>query len=208
MSEESSFITQIAKSRANLLSILEERGFDVSNYLNQSLNQIHIMYQNDQLDMLLNDKNSKKIYIKYYLGKSLRFNNIMDFIDDLFTLESVLSLKDDLIIVCREPPNESLIKNLRQLWSSNKYFITVFGIKSLQFNILKHDLVPPHRVLNEEEKKEIENKFNIMDYSQVPDISRFSPVAMVIGIRPGEMCEIIRPSKTAISTPFYRICSE
>jgi DNA-directed RNA polymerase subunit H (RpoH/RPB5) len=39
-----------------------------------------------------------------------------------------------------------------------------------------------------------------------PDISRFDPVARAIGIRPGDVCHIIRPSKTAIEADYYRIC--
>ena len=46
-----------------------------------------------------------------------------------------------------------------------------------------------------------------MEDGHFPDISRSDPVAKAIGIRPGEVCEIIRPSKTAISAPYYRICS-
>ena len=49
-------------------------------------------------------------------------------------------------------------------------------------------------------------KFNITDKIQFPDISRFDPVARAIGLRPGEVCKIIRPSKTAITTNYYRIC--
>jgi DNA-directed RNA polymerase subunit H (RpoH/RPB5) len=41
---------------------------------------------------------------------------------------------------------------------------------------------------------------------QLPNISRFSPVAQAIGLRPDQICKIIRPSKTAINTVFYRIC--
>ena len=208
---QSSFVTQIAKSRNNILEILTDRGFDTSNYNNESLSQVHIMYQNNQLDMLIEEKteesNKKKIYIKYYLGKNLRINNIMDFIDDLFTLENVLSKTDDLIIITKDSANDSMVKNLRQLWAQQGYFITIFGIKALQFNILNHELVPPHRVLSDKEKTEIMVKYNINSDKQVPDISRFSPVSLAIGIRPGEMCEIIRPSKTAITAPFYRICS-
>tara|TARA_Y100000385_G_C13065788_1_gene626616 strand:- start:909 stop:1547 length:639 start_codon:yes stop_codon:yes gene_type:complete len=208
-----SLITRIVKSRKNLLNILEKRDFDISNYANESVSQVQIMYQNDQLDMLMsqNDeksgKDTKKVYVKYYLGKNLRINNIMDFIDDLFSLENVLNKNDDLIIVTKDPANESMIKNLKQLWSSDKYYIIIFGIKNLQFNILDHDLVPPHRVLSEEEKITVKKKYNISDDKQIPDISRFGPVSLAIGIRPGEMCEIMRPSKTAISAPFYRICS-
>jgi DNA-directed RNA polymerase subunit H len=208
-----SLITQIVKSRKNLLEILQTRDFDISNYANESVSQVQIMYQNDQLDMLMSqnnnesNKDTKKVYVKYYLGKNLRINNIMDVIDDLFTLDNVLNKNDDLIIVTKDPANDSMIKNLKQLWSSDQYYIIIFGIKHLQFNILNHDLVPPHRVLSEEEKNIIKKKYNITDDKQVPDISRFSPVSLAIGIRPGEMCEIIRPSKTAISSTFYRICS-
>ena len=88
-----------------------------------------------------------------------------------------------------------------------KYLITVIGVKQLQFNILEHDLVPSHRVLTSEETSDVKKRYNIIDDSQLPDISRFSPVSLAIGIRPGEVCEIIRPSRTAITAPFYRICS-
>ena len=49
-------------------------------------------------------------------------------------------------------------------------------------------------------------KYNIMKDDEFPDIQRFDPVALAIGIRPGEVCEILRPSKTAVSAPYYRIC--
>jgi len=79
-------------------------------------------------------------------------------------------------------------------------------LKRLQFNILKHELVPPHRVLTTAEKNAIKQRYNIMEEMQFPEISRFDPVAQAIGLRPGEVCEILRPSKTAISAPYYRLC--
>ena len=42
--------------------------------------------------------------------------------------------------------------------------------------------------------------YNIINDKQIPDISRFSPVSQVIGIRPGQVCRIDRTSKTAINT--------
>lgn len=205
---QSGLVVKIVKSRYNLLSILKTRGYDVSNYEEQSVSQVHIMFQNNQLDMLVKNPTSNRIaYIKYHLGKTLRGNNIMDFIEDLFTLDNVLKKTDELIVVGREIANDSMEKSLRQIWSQHQYLITVFGIPSLQFNILNHTLVPPHRILNEKEVEEIKLKYSIMNDTQLPDISRFSPVAQAIGIRPGEICEIQRPSKTAVFAPFYRICS-
>ena len=206
---QSGFVNQIVKSRNNILAILKKRGFDVSIYENQSVSHIHIMSQSDQLDMLLsNPDTGKKAYVKYHLGKTLRQNNILDYVDDLYTLDNVLKKEDDLIVIGREIANETMEKSLGQMWSQHKYLIIVFGLKSLQFNILEHTHVPPHRVLSSEEAIAIKKKYNITHDSQLPDISRFSPVAQAIGIRPGELCEIIRPSKTAVSAPFYRLCSQ
>lgn len=206
---QSGFVNQIAKSRNNILTIFKTRGYDVSNYENQSVSHVHIMFQNDQLDMLVkNPTTDKKAYIKYHLGKTLRPNNLLDYVDDLFTLDSVLTIADDLIVIGRDSANDTLEKSMRHLWIQHKYLVTVFGLKSLQFNILDHKQVPPHRVLSQEESTALKKKYNIMTDSQLPDISRFSPVSQAIGIRPGEICEIIRPSKTAVSSPFYRLCSQ
>ena len=205
---QSGYVVQIAKSRENILAQLKERDFDVEKYEGQSISQVHIMLQNNQLDMLVeNEQTGRKAYVKYHLGKTLRGNNIMDYIDDLFTLDSILTRQDDLIVIGRDGANDSMEKALRQIWSQHKYLITVIGMKSLQFNIMKHELVPPHRVLNEEEAIKIKQKYNIVADSQLPDLSRFSPVSLAIGVRPGQLIEIMRPSKTAISAPFYRICS-
>jgi DNA-directed RNA polymerase subunit H (RpoH/RPB5) len=49
-------------------------------------------------------------------------------------------------------------------------------------------------------------KFNIKDRTLFPEISRFDPVAQVIGLRPGQVCHILRASKTAITSDYYRVC--
>jgi len=205
---QSGFSVQISNSRFNLLNILKGRGFDVTKYAGASVAEVHAMFQNDQLDMLLeNPEEGKKVYVKYHLGKTLRPNNIYDFTTDLFEDEKILTATDDLVVIARADANDTLQKTLKLMWNDRRYFVTVFGLESLQFNPLEHVLVPPHRVLDDSEASSVKRKYNIMDDSQLPDISRFSPVAAAIGIRPGQLCEILRPSKTAVTAPFYRICS-
>ena len=82
----------------------------------------------------------------------------------------------------------------------------IISIKRLQFNILNHTLVPKHIILNNDEREAFYKKYNIMNDKQIPEISRFDPVSQIIGIVPGEICKIIRPSKTAITSDYYRIC--
>ena len=200
-------IEELFKSRNVLLELLKKRDFNVDDYVGSSVNEIDSMYKAKQLDMLVSRPDQKKAYIKYHIAKSLRTQNIYEYIEDLFELEQVLEKKDDLIIIQKDEPNDSLKLLLQNIWAQDKFYITVFNIKRLQFNIMNHKLVPPHRTLTSDEEKEFREKYNITNNREIPDISRFSPVAMAIGIRPGEICEIIRPSRTAIKTTFYRICS-
>lgn len=223
----SSLIAQIYKSRSVLLELMKKQGYNTQDYQGFSVNEVNTMKTNNQLDMILEKigitsinyddekgnaeeeeelQNHEKIYIKYYLGKSLRPSNLQEMIDDLFTVEEVLTKKDTLLVVVKDEVNETLINTVKHIWESEKIFIVLLPLKRLQFNILEHILVPPHRVLNESEKINIKNRYNIVNDNEFPELSRFDPVAQAIGIRPGQVCEINRPSKTAISAPYYRIC--
>lgn len=205
---QSGHIIQIYKSRINILEILKSQNYNISDYEGSGINEVHSMFNSNQLDMLLtkNDE-SKKLYIKYHSEKTLTYAHITSYIDDLYNIDNVLTKKDDLIIIYKDEPNESVIKILKNIWEQEHIYINVFNIKRLQFNILKHELVPPHSVLSDQEAIQMKKDFNITDDSQLPDISRFGPVAQAICIRPGQICKIQRSSRSATISNFYRICS-
>jgi DNA-directed RNA polymerase subunit H len=209
----SSLISSVYKSRSNLLELMKMQGYNVDEYDGFSVNEVNTMKLNNQLDMILEKnkedvdiKRNPKIYVRYYLAKSLRPQNLQEMIDDLFNIEEILTKSDTLFIIVKDEVNETLLNTLKHIWEQDKIFIVIQNLKRLQFNILKHELVPPHRVLSVAETAAIRTRYNIMNDGQFPDISRFDPVAQAIGIRPGQVCEIIRRSKTAISAPYYRIC--
>ena len=206
----------VHKSREIILDILNQRGFKTEDYKGFSISEIHSLINNNQLDILLTHKdNNKKVYIKYYnLEKTIRPTNIHEIVESLFNIEQILQKSDDLIIIIKDEPNDTLQKILQSIYEHDKIFISLINIERLQFNILNHSLVPPHITLTEDEANVIRNKYNIIlnenhEYndSSFPTIGRFDPVATVIGLRPGELCEINRTSKTAINSKFYRICS-
>ena len=204
---QSGQIIEIYNSRKTIIDLLEAQKYDVSQYKDFGINEVNTLIQTKQMDMLLKKTTTdKSVYVKYHLAKSLRPVNIYEYIEDLFTLEEVLQKKDDLIVIMKDEPNDTIRKTLTDIWEKDGIFIIVLNIKRLQYNILKHQLVPEHIVLGQEEAAAIKQKYNIHDDSQIPDISRFSPVSQVIGLRPGELCRIYRPSKTAIKAEFYRIC--
>lgn len=197
-------ISQIYKSRKHVLELMENQGYDTSGYSNFSIVEINAMKQNNQLDMLL-DTNGKKVYIKYYLTK-IKTSNIAEMIDDLFVLTETLTKKDTLYIIIKDNINDTIMNELKHIWERDGIFIVVENIKNLQFNILKHRYVHPHILMTEEEVSYVMTRYNIKDKVQFPDISRFDPVARAICLRPGEVCRIVRPSKTAIETNYYRRC--
>ena len=206
-------ISTVYNSRKNVLELMEKQEYNIEDYSNFSINEVNSMKSTNQLDMLLEKKEEdsitkrkNKIYIRYYLGKSIRPTNLQEMIDDLFNLEEILKKEDTLFIIIKDEINETLTNELKHIWERDGIFIVIESIKRLQFNILNHTLVPKHVVIPDSEVIEIMKKYNITDKIQFPDISRFDPVARAIGLRPGKVCKITRYSKTAIETFYYRIC--
>ena len=211
MTQSSGTISTVFKSRQNLLKLLSQQGYDIKDYEEFSVNETHIMYNNKQLDMMLTSQKegeTKKVYVKYHLAKTLRRENINDYIDDLYNLEQVLTKTDTLVIVIKQEPHDTLLNILNQIWQQDGIFIIIYNLDRLQFNILDHEYVPKHIILNVDEINEMKKRYNITNNTDLPEISRYDPVAQAIGMRPGQICKIIRPSKTAITADYYRLCSQ
>jgi len=193
-------------ARNNILQLLETQGFDVSEYENFSINEVSELITNSQLDMLLN-KNSRKATKAYvcFMDSTKALNNT---ICDLYDDDEVLSDKDMLVVISTAELPETLNKTINSSYEKGRKFIVAFSLATLQYNILKHTAVPTHTILTAEELKEVMHKYNISDYSQFPTISRFDAVAKAIGMRPNEVCRIVRSSSTSIVSDYYRLCTK
>ena len=204
----SQVIAKIFNSRKIFLDLAKSRGFNIENYENFTINDIQIMNNNKQLDMLLvNNTTGKKIFYKYHLTTKIRGPHIQDYIEDLYLVEELLTKNDDLIIVVKDKPNDVLKNILKMEFINNEFYVNIYNLHDFQFNILENDLVPNHRILSNEEKDVIAKRYNILSDSQWPEIDRFDPPAMAIGLRPGEVTEITRNSPTALETKYYRLCN-
>jgi DNA-directed RNA polymerase subunit H (RpoH/RPB5) len=207
----SSLISSIYKSRRTIVEALSRQGYSTLDYAEFSVNEVNSMTQNKQLDMLVekpagDNETSLKVYVRYYLGTRLNQQTVQEIIDDLFNLEEILTKLDILYIIVKEDMNDTLITLLKHIWEQDGILIVVQSLKRLQFNVLDHCLVPPHRILNAVELDAVKRKYNISNVMMLPEMSRFDPVAQVLFIRPGEVVEIARPSKTAIESLYYRVC--
>ena len=203
----SSFVAKLYKSRKILLDILEKRGFETEDYKYFGISEVQILFNNKQMDMLLENPTTKrKIYVKYHLS-TLNGQKIYEYIDDLFHLEEMLTSNDELLIIIKDQNiNTTLEEIMNYVFIKDKIFVNIRKIKHYLFNHLEHVLVPPHRILTQKEKDSVYEKYKITDDSQMPEISRFDATASIIGLRPGELCEITRSSSTSITSKFYRLC--
>jgi len=165
------------------------------------------MNTNNQLDMLVSRGDGQKIYVKYLLNiKQLRKDNLDQLIEDLYDIETVLEKKDTLIIITNEEPNDTITQRIKYVYDHSGIFIVLHYIKRLQFNLLKHILVPSAKILKEEEIESLKAQYNLKTLMDLPEISRFDPQSLAMCLRPKQVIKIDRKSDTALEYNYYRVC--
>jgi len=202
------FVSQLYNSRKTIIAQLKTQGYDVSSYENFSIHEVNIMIESKQLDMLLTHvENGRKTYVCYYVEKAVRPQNLHDMIDDLYHMDDkMLSETDNLMLVVKDEPNDTLNNLILNVYATNNIYINIRYLDQLQFNVLEHSMVPKHTILTPKEDEMFRKKYNIKNNSDIPEIGRFDPPAQAICLKPGEICHIIRPSKTAVVESYYRFC--
>lgn len=110
-----------------------------------------------------------------------------------------------VIIVAMSPPSENVLKLVK---SHTKNRVTLFHIWQLQFDITTHRMAMPHRILTEDEKTGILEKYKIASADQLPAIDSQDTMVKWIGAIPGDVIEVTRHSDTAGRSLYYRQCVE
>lgn len=209
MSSSNNRVLQIYNARKTILELLHTNGnYNIDDYKGFSINEIDVMLNSNQLDMLLTEGNDTKTYVKFHLGKNLNENSLLPIIEDLFILTDTLTPKDTLVVIYEGgDPNDSLKTHLKYKFSHDGIFVVVHNIKRLQFNLLEHHLLPSNiTILTEVETTELIQKYHLNKIQELPEISRFDPMALAICLRPGQVCKFYRKSPTSLTAEYYRVC--
>lgn len=140
----------------------------------------------DIIDQLKKNKNNIETFTDNYNGKN---NIILIFGNDILTTPTISQL--------------NLIDKILQ---KKKGMLQYFQLNELQFNPTKHQLVPPHRKLTNEETTEIMNKYLIKNKLQMPIILRTDVIAKWLGLKQGEIVEITRFNENSGKSYYYRCC--
>lgn len=106
------------------------------------------------------------------------------------------------IFITQEQPNAAALRAFDALPEMGMR-AEQFKEEDLLVNITKHELVPKHIVLSDEEKKVLLDRYRLRE-TQLPRIQAIDPVAKYLGLRKGQVVKIIRKSETAGRYASYR----
>ena len=82
----------------------------------------------------------------------------------------------------------------------------IFSIGELQYNVSRHELVPPHRKMADAEVRDLLKTCMLNDRKGLPSIRSTDAMAKYLGLRPGDVVEITRASPAAGTSLYYRHC--
>jgi DNA-directed RNA polymerase subunit H (RpoH/RPB5) len=78
-------------------------------------------------------------------------------------------------------------------------------IRSIE--IFEHDLVPKFKILSEEEKKQLLERFGTTE-EKLPKILKSDPVVNKLNAKAGDVLEIVRSSDVSGESVYYRIVGQ
>ena len=168
---------------------LNSRAPKITKQCGQKINELYsegIINQEDSIILIIpeniTENIEKTIEDLYYRGQSkLSADNLSDDI-----IEQNEKLKDD----------KYDIRHFRN--------IHVFDIHALVIDISKHIYIPKHRCIRNKNKiKTILKKTNAVA-DQLPVIYRTDPMAKILRLAPGDICEITRNSERCGEYVYYR----
>ncbi|KAH0788684.1 DNA-directed RNA polymerases II and IV subunit 5A [Histomonas meleagridis] len=109
-----------------------------------------------------------------------------------------------ILIVTDGSMTPMTVKTVEKIKTQEGIQLELFEQKEVLINITEHELVPRHRPLADEEKKQLLDRYQISE-SQIPRILKTDPVIRYLGVDVGTVVEITRNSETADRYITYRL---
>lgn len=189
------------------LELATDRGFIVnSNYHNIEIKDFKFMLSNKEsnIDIICNQHkhdDGKILYIKYILALKIKPSSIKEVYEEI--QQKISDDKTiDLILILKSKPNNSILKLQKDKQYSN---IQIYWCKQLQFNVTKHELVPTHRRLSEDEANSILTRYSLSNKHQLPVLLKDDVISKYYNYKSGDIIEITH-TKTSQNSEykFYR----
>lgn len=184
----------VVKSFKTIIEMLNDRQIDIGDLSKDSANELLEVFVNNNkslFEVVIND-----VKVVYTLSPKVKWTDLKKYFED----DTPYSL---YICVIKDKMSQNNTKMLMNL----KVNLQVFDIRSLQFNISKHSLVPKHEIVrSEEEIKSIIERYSLKSKFQLPIILKSDAMAKYLGLKNGDIVKITRPSQTSGEYIVFRCC--
>jgi DNA-directed RNA polymerase subunit H (RpoH/RPB5) len=151
--------------------------------------------------------------ILFALTKKLRKNIIDELKDSDDNVEDFIQKynnKKNIIIVFNNDtismPVLSQLNKYDKLFQKKGGMLQYFQLKQLMFNPTKHEFVPEHVKLTEEQAAEVMKKYMIKSKTQMPIILHNDIIAKWLGLKQGDIVQINRYNENSGLSYYYRCC--
>jgi DNA-directed RNA polymerase I, II, and III subunit RPABC1 len=178
-------LNKIMKSRQTVLEMLKDRGYSISSVkeLNKLVDDI------PSVDDLLLIDDDKKIVVFWLLGKSVDIQSFRYYfkkMDDLNINKGIFifngSMSDNTQLMAQD-----IIKKGNS--------IELFNLDMMILNFTRHNLVSKIKILNEEEKKVLLDKYQLRLDTQIPKILSTDPLCKYYGLKKNQVIQFDRHQK-------------
>eukprot|EP00053_Salpingoeca_punica_P004701 m.50457 g.50457 ORF g.50457 m.50457 type:complete len:212 (+) comp12907_c0_seq1:241-876(+) len=209
MDSEAEICFRLWRVRRTLLEMCRDRGFDVSSDdVEMNLDTFKRTYaaggtpMRSSLDFMVSKatpvEEESRMWIIFPEEPKIGVKSIRNCVIRM----DETSVKRALIVL-QSGMTPSAKKALLECAESGQ-LIQPFEEEELIVNITKHELVPRHVLLNEEEKADLLLRYKLKE-QQLPRIKAADPVVRYYGYKRGQVVKIIRPSPIAGRSITYRL---
>jgi DNA-directed RNA polymerase subunit H (RpoH/RPB5) len=157
--------------------------------------------------------NTNKTTLIFALSKRLKkfiLDELKENEDDLDNFIKKYNNKLNILLILNNDtlssPLVSQLNKFDKLLQKKGGMLQYFQINQLLFNPTKHKLVPKHKKLTTEESIKIMEKYMIKNKLQMPMILHNDVIAKWLGLKQGEIVEIIRYNENSGQSFYYRCC--
>lgn len=190
------------KIRKTVIEMLEDRKYIIPKSEFIDFDEFCIKYTSKNIDIFIDSGSEElgKVYVYFHNeNKSLTKVELKNKMNKLIEQYEDDNLK--LIILLKEKGIGSILKEVNKEEYKN---VEIFLNKNMIFNITHHQLVPKHIILNDEEIKELLEKYSTT-LNKLPKLLRTDPIAKYYGMKPNQVCKIMRKSPEVGDYPYYRL---
>jgi DNA-directed RNA polymerase subunit H (RpoH/RPB5) len=208
-------IDKVIKSRPVVLEVLSDRGFDTTPFQHELPKDLIAkagapLLNETELELLRIQVTSKtgteKAYVLYWMEVVRHKLNDKEKFEKL--LPEGLGDNDQILILLNEPMHEAFHAMAIRRWAHKKERVSFFDIRQLMSNPSRHIMVPPHRKVPSDEVDSLLERYYVKAKTDLPHIKYHVDIqTRILGLVPGEIVEITRPSPTIGEYKVYRYCS-